>query len=97
VVEIGKTFDNLDRDPLRVDTESSQAATAIAQTAGKSFTSIRRYLSLLNLPQDIQDALRYDKIPLSHAYLFSAELDNPSLMTIFKSFLEKPLPQFTIN
>ena len=91
VTEIAKIFDNLDRDPLRVDLESSRTATAIAETTGRSFTSIRRYLSLLSLPREIQDALRYGKIPLSHAYLFAAELDNPGLMTIFKSLLEKPL------
>jgi ParB-like chromosome segregation protein Spo0J len=91
LTEIERTLDNLDRDPTRVDTASSQAATAIAETAGKSLTTIRRYLSLLDLPGEIQDALRYDKIPLTHAYLFAGELDNPGLMMIFKSLLEEPM------
>jgi ParB family transcriptional regulator, chromosome partitioning protein len=89
--DIIKTLDNLSLDPLRVDTESSQAATAIRETAGKSLTTIRRVISLLKLSQEIQDAVRYGKIPVTHAYLFAAELDNPGLTAIFKSLLEKPL------
>jgi ParB family transcriptional regulator, chromosome partitioning protein len=95
--EICGVFDNLALDPLRVTTEDSQTATAIMTIAGKSLISLRRLFSLPKLPAEIQDALRYDKISVSQAYIFAGELDNPGLTSVFKLALEKPLSNETLK
>jgi len=86
-----KIFDNSDLSPLHVDLDSSRAVSAIVETSGKSLKTIRRLLSLLNLPPEIRDALSLGKINVSQGYIFAEELDNPGLMSIFTSLLEKPL------
>jgi len=75
-------FANLERDPGRVDTVSSQAASALAAISGKSMTSLRRQLSFLKLPEAIQQALRSGAIGVTQGYLLAAEIDNPGLMEV---------------
>ena len=45
---------------------------------------MKRICSLLNLPEEIQNALREGVIGVSQGYIFAANLDHPLLMDIFQ-------------
>jgi ParB family chromosome partitioning protein len=85
------TIMNYSRDPERVKNEFTAQLAVIIKYSGKSITFIRRILSLLRLPEEIQQAIREEKIGLSQGYLFAENINHPALMEIFNSFLEKPL------
>jgi len=84
-------FEHCDLYPRNVDVASSQAVSAIVEMSGKSLSTLRRLLSLLNLPPEIRDALSLGKINVSQGYIFAEELDNPGLMRVFVSLQETPL------
>ena len=85
------TIMNYSRDPERVKSEFTAQLAVIVKYSGKSITFIRRILSLLRLPGEIQQAIREGKIGLSQGYLFAENINHPALMKIFNAFLEKPL------
>jgi len=85
------TIMNYARDPERVKSEFTAQLAVIVKCSGKSITFIRRILSLLRLPGEIQQAIREGKIGLSQSYLFAENINHPALMKIFNAFLEKPL------
>jgi len=45
---------------------------------------MKRICSLLNLPEEIQNALREGVIGVSQRYIFAANLDHPNLMETFE-------------
>jgi ParB family chromosome partitioning protein len=78
-------------DPGRVDNAFALTVNAIAKHAGKSIISIRNILTLLKLPKEIQDAVKKGLIGVSQGYIFAANLENPGLMEVFNTILEKPV------
>ena len=74
----------LEREPERVNIEIVGTVTTIQKISGKSLSSLRRSCSLLNLPEEIQRALREGVIGVSQGYLFAAHLGHPLLMDIFQ-------------
>ena len=49
----------------------------IMKISGKAYTSMFRAISLLKLPDQIQAAIREEKLPVSQGYLFAANLECP--------------------
>ena len=84
VDKIINTIILLEREPDRVNKEIVVTVTTIQKISGKSLSSLRRYCLLLNLPEEIQRALRDGVIGVSQGYLFAAHLDHPLLMDIFQ-------------
>jgi len=82
---------NYDRDPGRVKNEFAETVSAIIKSFGKTTRSIENWLSLLKLSAEVQSALKAGRLPVSQGYIFTANLDNPSLMKIFDNVLEKPV------
>ena len=78
-------------DPGRVDNAFALTVNAIVKTAGKSIISIRNILTLLKLPKEIQDVVKKGLIGVSQGYIFAANLENPGLMEVFNTILEKPV------
>ncbi len=78
-------------DPGRVDNAFASTVDAIAQSSGKSMTSIKNTLTLLKLPPEIQSAVKKGLIGVSQGYIFAANLDNPGLMEVFNAIQEKPV------
>jgi ParB family chromosome partitioning protein len=78
------TLINLEREPDRVKTEIADTVSAIMKISGKSLSSLKRSCSLLNLPEEIQNALREGLIGVSQGYIFAANLGHPLLMEIFQ-------------
>ena len=74
----------LQREPERINAEIVATVATIQKITGKSLTSLRRSCSLLNLPEEIQSALREGVIGVSQGYIFAANLDHPLLMDIFQ-------------
>jgi len=79
----------MDRDPARVDQEAAATVAAIQKISGKSGTSMKRCFSLLKLPEEIQNALREEKLGVSQGYIFAANLDHPHLMDIFQEAIDE--------
>ena len=78
-------------DPARVSDEMQAICRALERLAGKSAHTIRSLIALLDLPTEIREAVRYRKIGTGHGYLLATHLDNPELLTIFRSLLQAPL------
>jgi ParB-like chromosome segregation protein Spo0J len=78
------TMINLERDPARVKKEVADTVSAIMNISGKSLRSVQRSCLLLNLPEEIQNAIREGLIGVSQGYIFAANLDHPLLMEIFQ-------------
>jgi ParB-like chromosome segregation protein Spo0J len=85
---------NLERDPERVKKEITDTVSVISKISGKSTRSIVRSCSLLKLPEEIQNALREGTLGVTQGYIFSANLDHPSLMEIFAEAIN-PAKGFT--
>ena len=78
-------------DPSRLASEMQAVCHALERMAGKTVATIRSLIALLDLPTEIREAVRYRKIGTGHGYLLATHLDNPDLLTIFRSLLETPL------
>ena len=74
----------LQREPERINAEIVATVATIQKITTKSLTSLRRSCSLLQLPEEIQNALREAVIGVSQGYIFAANLDHPLLMEIFR-------------
>ncbi len=61
---------------------------SLSRLSGKSFSSLENLFGLLKLPQHILDALKSNKIGLTHAYILSKNLDHPDFEEIFKGVLD---------
>jgi len=69
-------------DKLRPDDLSDKIAPtvgAILKITGKSINTMFNGLSLLKLPPEIQASIRAGNLPVSHGYLFAANIDCPDL------------------
>jgi hypothetical protein len=84
-------------DPGRVDPAFASTVDAIAKNSGKSRASIKNILTLLKLPQEIQDAVRKGLVGVSQGYIFAANLENPGFMEVFNIILEKPVTNATLT
>jgi ParB family chromosome partitioning protein len=78
------TMISSEREPDRVKKEVADTVSAIQKVTGKSLRSLERSCSLLNLPEEIQNALREGLIGVSQGYIFAANLDHPLLLDIFQ-------------
>ena len=85
------------RDQTRLQSDLVTTVVTIAKVAGKSVTSLHRGFSLLKLPEEIKSAVKEGKIGVSQGYIFAANLDNPGLMETFKSILEKPVTNASLE
>jgi ParB-like chromosome segregation protein Spo0J len=84
-------FVQYNRDQGKLEKNLSTTVVGIANISGKSVTSLHRGFSLLKLPEEIKSAVKDGTIGVSQGYIFAANLDNPGLMETFKSILEKPV------
>ena len=78
-------------DPSRLASETLAVCHALERMAGKTANTIRCLIALLDLPTEIREAVRYRKIGTGPGYLLATHLDNPDLLTIFRSLLQTPL------
>ena len=95
--EILNVLQTYDRDPERLPEAVAVTVTAIANTSGKSISSLKRVFSLLRLPDEIRQALRTGQIGVSQGYLFAEAIDNPGLMKIFNDLLTTPVTNETLK
>lgn len=84
-------------DPTKVENAFASTLDAVVKHAGKSIVSIRNILTLLKLPKEIQEAVRKGLIGVSQGYIFAANLENPGLMEVFNTILEKPVTNATLT
>jgi len=82
---------NYDRDPQRVKNEITETVSVILKYVGMTTRTIENLLSLLQLPNEIGDAVKTGAVPVSQGYILAANLENPGLMTVFESILENPV------
>jgi ParB family transcriptional regulator, chromosome partitioning protein len=83
------TMVTLEREPDRVPKEVADTVSAIVNISGKSLRSVQRTCSLLKLPEEIQKALREERIGVSQGYIFAANTDLPCLLDIFRKALKR--------
>ncbi|MCX5811526.1 MAG: ParB N-terminal domain-containing protein, partial [Proteobacteria bacterium] len=67
------------------------------QISGKAYTSLFRTISLLKLSSEIQAEIRSGNLPVSHGYLFAANLDCPDRMKIFTDIIKTPVTYITLE
>lgn len=79
------------RRPESLSDEIATNFVAIEEITGKSITSLYNGLSLLKLPEGIRKAVSEGTLPVSHGYLFAANLDCPDSSKIFESVMKKPV------
>jgi hypothetical protein len=79
------TIMHYSRDPERVKSEFTAQLAVIGKYSGKSITFIRNMLSLLRLPEEIQQAIREGKTGLSHGCLSAENINHPALLKIFNN------------
>ncbi|MCX5854734.1 MAG: hypothetical protein NTZ24_09260, partial [Deltaproteobacteria bacterium] len=90
-------FVQYNRDQSKLEKTLSTTVVGIANISGKSVTSLHRGFSLLKLPAEIKAAVKDGTIGVSQGYIFAANLDNPGLMETFKSILEKPVTNASLE
>jgi ParB family transcriptional regulator, chromosome partitioning protein len=82
---------NYDRRRKDVSEEVACTLQATSDIAGKSMSTLFRTISLLKNPPEIQAAISTGNLPLSHGYLFAANLDCPDRMKIFTDIMKTPV------
>ncbi|MCX5809539.1 MAG: ParB/RepB/Spo0J family partition protein [Proteobacteria bacterium] len=85
------------RKPEDVSEEVVDTVSTTTQISGKSTRTMLRTISLLKLSDEIQSAIREEKLQVSQGYLFAANLDCPDLMKIFDAILKTPVTNATLN
>jgi len=80
-----------DVDPKRLEKAVEVTVTSLTKNSFKSPASLRNTLSLLKLPDEIQEAVKTGRIGVSQGYIFAANLNSPAIERIFNGVLEKPL------
>jgi len=77
--------------PWRLPEATAVICRALERMAGKTINTVRSMITLLDLPEEIQQAVRSKRIGTGHGYLLAGHLDHPELLTIFRSLLKTPL------
>jgi len=85
------TLVSYNRRPEDLPEEIALTVRAIIEISAKSIQTMHRTISLLKLVPKIQEAIVDGKLPVSHGYLFAANLGNPDFFTIFDEIMEKPV------
>ena len=88
---------NYNRRPEDLPKKVANTVLAITNISGKSIQSLYRAISLLKLPNEMQAAIRQDKLPVSQGYILAANLDCPDLTKIFESIMERPVTNETLS
>jgi ParB family chromosome partitioning protein len=88
-----KELVNIMRTPDYVSEEISFTLNEIVKISAKSYPTLFRTISLLKLSPEIQTAI----LPVSHGYLFAANLDCPDLMKIFDAVIKTPVTYITLE
>lgn len=88
IIDLLITFE---RDPERLNDVSAENVSAIADYTGKTPRSIISGLTLLNLPEEIQNGLKTEVVSPSIGYVFAANLDCPHLMEEYQKFIQYPV------
>jgi ParB family transcriptional regulator, chromosome partitioning protein len=88
---------NIQRRPEDVLEEIAFTLNAISQISVKSYPTLFRTISLLKLSPEIQTAISAGNLPVSHGYLFAANLDCPDLMTIFTNIMKTPVTYIALE
>jgi len=88
IVDLLITFE---RDPGRLDKTFAEIISAIGNYTGKSYRSIINGLTLLRLPEEVQNGLKTGVVGPTIGYVFAANLDCPRFMEVYQSFMDNPL------
>ena len=78
------------RDPQRVPDAFSPIIGEIVKFTGKSINTIINGLTLLRLPDTIQQGLKSGIASSTIGYVFAANIDCPRIMNVYRSFLKSP-------
>ncbi|MCX5812457.1 MAG: hypothetical protein NT178_07915 [Proteobacteria bacterium] len=70
---------------------------AISEISGKSYPTLFRTISLLNLSPEIQTSISSGNLTVSQGYLFAANLDCPDLKNIFDNVIKTPITNATLE
>jgi ParB family chromosome partitioning protein len=81
------------RDGNRVSEAFATTVVALEKISGKSVSTIRNLVSILRLPEEIQDAVRRRRLGLANAYVLAENHTHPRLMEIFEAALSTPMTQ----
>lgn len=84
VIEIARAY-------ARLQDEFRMTQREVAAKLGKSRETVANTLRLLDLPQDIQEALQVGKLSESHGRLLLALGDPGAQMRLFQELLQKPM------
>jgi ParB family chromosome partitioning protein len=85
------------RRPEDVSEEIALTFRAISEISVKSIPTLFNAISLLKLSPEIQAEIRTGNLPVSHGYLFAANLDCPDLSKIFQDILKTPVTYTTLE
>ena len=77
--------------------EFVETVSVITKSYVKTTRSIQNTLSLLKLPEEIQEAVKTGRIGVSQGYIFADNLGSPALLQIFNDALNKPMPNNTLK
>jgi hypothetical protein len=72
-------------DPQRVKEADVSTLDTLTNVSGKSATSLKRMLSLLRLPDQMQETVKKGAIPVSLGYILAANLNNPGVQEVLMS------------
>ena len=76
----------------RLMTEFDLTQEEVAARVGKSRSSVANFLRLLNLPEEIKQALRQEKISFSHAKVILSETSKEAQLKLLARILAQDLP-----
>ncbi|MFH0873401.1 MAG: ParB/RepB/Spo0J family partition protein [Candidatus Komeilibacteria bacterium] len=76
----------------RLMTEFNLTQEDVAARVGKSRSSVANFLRLLNLPEEIKQALRQEKITFSHAKVILSETTREAQLKLLAKILAQDLP-----
>lgn len=77
--------------PERFDEDFAENVAAIVNCTAKSNRSVINCLTLLRLPEEVQNGLKTGAVSPSIGYVFAANLDCPNFSEVYQKFLENPL------
>jgi ParB family transcriptional regulator, chromosome partitioning protein len=77
--------------PERINSTFAENISAIANYTGKSNRSLINCLTLLRLPEEVQNGLKTEAVSPSIGYVFAANLECPRFMEVYQAFLNNPL------
>lgn len=80
-----------ERDPKRLQSNFTGIVPVLKKISGKSTSSIKRCLSLLRLPEEIQANIKSGTIGKTQGYIFAENIGSPNLLEVYHSVLKKPI------